>query len=125
VPSTRPRQTWDEALKPRLRGPGQPKTKIDVVYGDTRGKVEGKVEPIAQAFRAMGAHGGGCRAALRHLCVAGPLHDRNGELWLSERAVPRVRKLGICYELAADFGEFYRTYGDRPSRSATQKPRTR
>jgi Putative metallopeptidase len=119
-------KVWDDALKPRLRGPGQPKTKIDVVYGDTRGKVEGKVEPIAQAFRAMGVMD----------AVAAQLSDTY--VWPapftiamescgypSAQWLPRVRKLGICYELAADFGEFYRTYGDRPSRSATQKPRTR
>jgi hypothetical protein len=119
-------KAWGDALKPRLRSPDQPKTKIDVVYGDTKGKVEGKVEPIAQAFRSMGLLE----------AVAAELSDTY--VWPapftiamescgypSAQWLPRVRKLGICYELAADFGEFYRTYGDRPSRSATQKPRTR
>jgi Putative metallopeptidase len=113
---------WGGALKPRLRSPDQPKTKIDVVYGDAKGKVE----PIAQAFRSMGLLE----------AVAAELSDTY--VWPapftiamescgypSAQWLPRVRKLGICYELAADFGEFYRTYGDRPSRGATQKPRTR
>jgi hypothetical protein len=119
-------KVWDDALKPRLRSPDQPKTRIDVVYGDTKGKVEGKVEPIAQAFRSMGileavaAQLSDTYAWPAPFTIAMESCGYPSAQWL-----PRVRKLGICYELAADFGEFYRTYGDRPSRNATQKPRTR
>jgi hypothetical protein len=119
-------KVWDDALKPRLRGPGQPKTKIDVVYGDTRGKVEGKVEPIAQAFRAMGLmEAVAAQLSDTYVWPAPFTIEMESCGYPSAQWLPRVRKLGICYELAADFGEFYRTYGDRPSRSATQKPRTR
>jgi hypothetical protein len=115
-------KVWGEALKPRLRRPDQPKAKIDVVYGEAKGKVE----PIAQAFRSMGVLE----------AVAAKLSDTYQwpepitiEMqscgYPSAQWLPRVRKLGICYELAADFGEFYRTYGDRPSSSAAQRPRPR
>jgi hypothetical protein len=119
-------KAWDEALKPRLRGPDQPKTKIDVVYGDTKGKVEGKVEPIAQAFRAMGLlEAVAAQLSDTYVWPAPFTIAMESCGYPSAQWLPRTRTLGICYELAADFGEFYRTYGDRPSRSATQKPRTR
>jgi hypothetical protein len=119
-------KVWDEALKSRLRSPDQPKTKIDVVYGDTKGKVEGKVEPIAQAFRSMGIlEALAAQLSDTYVWPAPFTIAMESCGYPSAQWLPRVRKLGICYELAADFGEFYRTYGDRPSRSATQKPRTR
>jgi hypothetical protein len=117
-------KVWDEALKPRLRSPDQPKTKIEVVYGPADAK--GKVEPIAQAFRSMGLlEAVAAQLADTYVWPAPFTIEMESCGYPSAQWLPRVRKLGICYELAADFGEFYRTYGDRPSRSATQKPRTR
>jgi hypothetical protein len=119
-------KTWDEALKARLRSPDQPKTKIDVVYGDTKGKVEGKMEPIAQAFRAMGLlEAVAAQLSDTYVWPAPFTIEMESCGYPSAQWLPRVHKLGICYELAADFGEFYRTYGDRPSRNATPKARTR
>jgi hypothetical protein len=43
----------------------------------------------------------------------------NGQ-WL-----PRARKVSLCYELAADFADLYRGYGDRPASSEPRKPRAR
>jgi Putative metallopeptidase len=117
-------KAWDEALKPRLRSPDQPKTKIDVVYGPPDAK--GKVEPIAQAFRAMGIlEAVAAQLSDTYMWPSPFTIEMESCGYPSAQWLPRVRKLGVCYELAADFGEFYRTYGDRPSRSATQKPRTR
>jgi hypothetical protein len=117
-------KAWDEALKARLRSPDQPKTKIDVVYGPSDAK--GKVEPIAQAFRSMGIlEAVAAQLADTYVWPAPLTIAMESCGYPSAQWLPRVHKLGICYELAADFGEFYRTYGDRPSRSATQKPRTR
>jgi Putative metallopeptidase len=117
-------KAWDEALKARLRSPDQPKTKIDVVYGPADAK--GKVEPIAQAFRSMGVlEAVAAQLADTYVWPAPFTIEMESCGYPSAQWLPRVQKLGICYELAADFGEFYRTYGDRPSRSATPKPRTR
>jgi hypothetical protein len=117
-------KAWDEALKARLRSPDQPRTKIDVVYGPSDAK--GKVEPIAQAFRSMGIlEAVAARLSDTYVWPAPFTIAMESCGYPSAQWLPRVHKLGICYELAADFGEFYRTYGDRPSRSATQKPRTR
>ncbi len=117
-------KAWDEALKARLRSPNQPKTKIDVVYGPADAK--GKVEPIAQAFRAMGLlEAVAAQLSDTYVWPAPFTIEMETCGYPSAQWLPRVHKLGICYELAADFGEFYRTYGDRPSRSAAPKPRTR
>ena len=40
---------WDLLLKPHLRSPDQPKTKIDVVYGEARDRLE----PAARAAQSM------------------------------------------------------------------------
>jgi Putative metallopeptidase len=117
-------KTWDDALKPRLRRPDQPKTKIDVVYAPADAK--GKVEPIAQAFRSMGLlEAVAAQLSDTYVWPAPFTIEMESCGYPSAQWLPRVHKLGICYELAADFGEFYRTYGDRPSRSAAPKPRTR
>jgi hypothetical protein len=117
-------KVWDDALKARLRGPDQPKTKIDVVYGPADAK--GKVEPIAQAFRAMGLlEAVAAQLSDTYVWPAPFTIEMESCGYPSAQWLPRTRTLGICYELAADFGEFYRTYGDRPSRSASPKPRTR
>src|SRR5215470_10427702 len=42
--------SWDTVLKSHLRAPDQPKTKIDVVYGEGKGKLD----MYARAFRAVG-----------------------------------------------------------------------
>jgi hypothetical protein len=70
--------SWDTALKPHLRRPDQPKTKIDVVYGEAKG---GKLEGVAQALRSITLLG---RKHGRHLCVAGSRCDRNAKLRLPE-----------------------------------------
>jgi Putative metallopeptidase len=118
-------KVWDDALKASLRSPDQPKTKIDVVYGDTKGKVESKLEPIAQAFRAMGLlEAVAAQLSDTYVWPAPFTIAMESCGYPSAQWLPRTRTLGICYELAADFGEFYRTYGDRPSGNA-RKPRPR
>ena len=41
--------SWDLLLKPHVRAPDQPKTKIDVIYGEAKGRVEF----AAQALRSI------------------------------------------------------------------------
>jgi hypothetical protein len=114
---------WDMALKPHLRSPDQPKTGINVVYGPASG---GKLEAVAQALRSM----------MLLETVAERMADTYA--WPAPFAIemqscgspnaqwlPRVRKISLCYELAADFGDLYRGYGDRPASSEPRKPRAR
>jgi Putative metallopeptidase len=99
---------WDLLLKPHLRSPDQPKTEIDVVYGEAKAGLG----PAARAARSI----------LFLETVAQNLADTfvwpaSFTLEMQSCGFPNARwvlsthKLTVCYELAADFAELYRTYG--------------
>jgi hypothetical protein len=114
--------TWDMALKPHLRSADQPKTKIDVVYGDATGKLEA----AAQALRAMRLlETVAERMADTYAWPAPFAIEMQSCGYANAQWLPKARKLALCYELAADFGDLYRGYGDRPANSETRKPRAR
>jgi len=114
--------TWNMALKQHLRGPDQPKTKIDVVYGDAKGKLEG----IAQALREMRLlETVADRMADTYAWPAPFTIEMESCGYANAQWLPRAHKLALCYELAADFGDLYRGYGDRPASSTIRKSRAR
>jgi putative metallopeptidase DUF4344 len=115
--------TWDTALKPHLRLPDQPKTKIDVVYGDAKG---GKLEAAAAALRSMKLlETVAERMADAYSWPAPFAIEMQSCGYPNAQWLPKARKVSLCYELAADFGDLYRGYGDRPASSETRKPRAR
>jgi len=100
---------WGAVLKPHSRGAEQSKTKIDVAYGDGKGKYDG----YAEGFRS-----------LRLLDVVA---DRLSELFawpvpfaletqtcgfVNAQWVTETHKLTICYELADDFADLYSYNGE-------------
>jgi hypothetical protein len=100
--------SWGLVLKPHLRAPDQPKTKIDVVYGEAKGNLKG----FAEAARSI----------LLLETVAQHLADEF--VWPAPFVLemqscgapnaawdPPTRQLYLCYELAEDFAELYRSYG--------------
>jgi hypothetical protein len=100
--------SWDLVLKPHLRGPDQAKTKIDVVYGPAEGR-------NAHAKQVMSSVG-----VLE--TIAGHLADQYAwpapfSLEMVSCGFPNARwdlqthKLTLCYELASDFADLYRSYG--------------
>jgi hypothetical protein len=100
--------SWGQALKPYLRAPDQPKTKIDVVYGEAKGNLEG----IAQAARSimmleyMAQH-----AADVFVWPAPFTMEMQSCGFINATWFNPTRKLTLCYELAEDFAELYRAYG--------------
>jgi hypothetical protein len=111
---------WDSVLKPFARDPDQPKIKIDVTYGDG----EGEYNLYAQAYRSV-----------RLLDVV-TARLENVLAWPMPFAVEMqtcggfntgwnesTRKLTLCYELAADFVELYRSYNDKLMASANPNPK--
>jgi Putative metallopeptidase len=113
---------WEMALKPYLRSPDQPKTKINVVYGDAKGKLEA----VAQALRSMALlETVAERMADAYTWPAPFTIELQSCGFSNAQWLPRTHKLAMCYELASDFGDLYRGYGDRPASSETRKPRTR
>ena len=110
--------SWDLLLKPHLRAPDQPRTKIDVVYGEAKGGLEA----AAQAARSI----------LFLETVAQNVADTFDwpapfTLEMQSCGFPNARwvlsthKLTVCYELAADFAELYRAYGAAPADSRKRK----
>jgi Putative metallopeptidase len=113
---------WDMALKPHLRSPDQPKTKIDVVYGDAKGKLEA----AAQALRSMRLlETVAERMADTYAWPAPFALEMQSCGYPNAQWLAAAHKLVLCYELASDFGDLYRGYGERPSNSETRKPRAR
>ena len=100
--------SWGLALNAHLRAPDQPKTKIDVIYGDGKGNLEGfaqaarsimLLEPVAQ------------HAADLFVWPAPFTMEMQSCGFINAAWVASTRKLTLCYELAEDFAELYRAYG--------------
>ena len=100
--------SWDQVLKPHVRPPDQPPTKIDVIYGEAKGPLE----TVANMMKSIG------------LLEAIGTHTAEAFVWPAPFTIegqtcgfPNARwdlqthKLIVCYELAADFADLYRTYG--------------
>jgi hypothetical protein len=114
--------SWDLVLKPHLRAPDQPKTPIEVAYGEAKGRLE-------RSARAA-------RSNLLLETVA--QHVADEFVWpapftleMQTCGFPNARwdlsthKLTLCYELAADFEELYRAFGAAPEGSWKSTHRSR
>jgi Putative metallopeptidase len=110
--------SWDMVLRPHLRSPDQPKTKIDVVYGEAKGPLEAGAQ------------------ALRSIMLLETVADRLSDalVWpapftieIQSCGFPNAqwvldtRKLTLCYELAADFVDLYREYGSASNNRKKRK----
>jgi hypothetical protein len=99
--------SWESALKPYLRAPDAPRQKIELTYGDARGKLA----VYARTFRdikfleTLAEHLGDRYAWPRPFVMEMVECGEVGANWHS-------RKLKICYEMAHEFAELYRDYGD-------------
>jgi len=112
--------SWDLVLKPHRRAPDQPKTKIDVVYGDGKDKLE----TVAQIARAIKLLEPVAQLAADELAWPAPFVLEMQSCGMINAAwVASTRKLTLCYELAADFAELYRVYGTAPMGSRKRKSR--
>jgi Putative metallopeptidase len=112
---------WDALLKPHLRAPEQPKTKIDVAYGDAKGRLD----VVAKAMRSIGL----LEAVAEHTAEAF-VWPNPFKLEMQTCGYPNARwdfpsrTLFLCYELAADFAELYRAYGAAPAEKVARKNET-
>jgi hypothetical protein len=110
--------SWDTALKSHRRSPDQPKTKIDVVYGEGKGRLA----MFARAFQAIG------------FLEAIAEYDAENFVWRRPFVIEmqscgqpdahwdlKTPKLYICYEMAEEFLDLYQDVSaerTRPSRMA-------
>lgn len=103
--------SWNTVLKRHQRQPDQPKTHINIVYGDGKGNLDG----YAKAFRHLQI----LETVAEHLedDVAWPepftLEMRSCG-FINAQWINPERKLLLCYELAADFAELYRDFNQVP-----------
>jgi len=111
-------RAWDRMLKSHRRGADDPKIKIDVVYGDGKGDLS----TYAEGFRQVRLLETVAENAVERLAWPSPFTlemrscgDVNAS-WVTE-----LRKLTVCYELAADFGELYRDYLFVPANAKRRK----
>lgn len=101
--------SWNKALEPHRRGPETPQTKINIIY-----------EP--------GGPNAELEAVFRHLRMLESVADYASSqfAWRAELSLemqtcgspdagwyPEIRKVIVCYELAADFAQLYLEYGDK------------
>jgi hypothetical protein len=99
----------DPVLKPHRRTPDQPKTKIDVVYGPAEGRaaIAQRVNRSIRLLETVAEH------ATDEFAWPAPY-----TLEMQSCGYPNARwdlsthKLTVCYELAAEFADLYRGYGD-------------
>jgi hypothetical protein len=115
--------SWDTALQPHLRRPDQPKTRIDVVYGEAKG---GKLEAVAQALHSiMLLETVAERMADTYAWPAPFALEMQSCGYPNAQWLPKAHKVVLCYELAGDFADLYRGYGDRPTGGEPRKSRAR
>jgi hypothetical protein len=102
---------WQTVLKPWLREPGDPETKIDVVYGDGKGMYDG----VATMFRSIRfletvAANSAARYKWPHpFTLKMESCGHPGTEYDDE-----ARIITICYETPFDFAELYRVYAQSP-----------
>lgn len=112
--------SWDMMLKSHFRAPDAPKQKIEINYGEGKGKLE----IYERAFRAIQfletiAEDLADRFAWpRSFVIEMRSCDNANADWSG-----KARKLLICYELAQEFAELYRDYGQ--TKTATKSKRQR
>jgi hypothetical protein len=113
-------KSWGMVLQPHVRTADQPKTKIDVVYGDAKGKLEIAAE-IARSIRLLD----GVAAQSSELVVWPAPFSLETQTcgFINAKWDQSTRKLTLCYELAEDFAELYRDYGIPRRESRTRKSR--
>jgi hypothetical protein len=115
-------KSWGKVLEPHLRTPDQPKTKIDVIYGEATG-------PLAISAQVA-----------RAIKLLEPVAERSADLvvwpapftleaktcgFVNARWSTSQRNLTLCYELAQDFAELYRAYGEDRAESRPAKGKSR
>jgi hypothetical protein len=113
-------KSWGVVLQPHVRAADQPKTKIDVVYGEAKGKLEIAAQ-IARSIRLLDGVG-----AQSSELVAWPAPfslEMQTCGFINAKWDQSTRKLTLCYELAEDFAELYRDYGIPRRESRARKSR--
>jgi hypothetical protein len=99
--------SWYAVLKPHVRGPDQPETRIDVAYGEGKGVLE----LFARSFSAIGILEGASARLRAEYTYPAPFNMKMESCGNPAAGWDdKTRTLRLCYELAFDFAELYRAY---------------
>src|SRR5215467_9297129 len=113
-------KSWGVLLQPHVRTADQPRTKIDVVYGDAKGKLE----IAAQMARSIKLLDGVAARSSELVAWPAPFSlEMQTCGFANAKWDESTRKLTLCYELAEDFTELYRDYGIPRRESRARKSR--
>jgi hypothetical protein len=99
--------SWDTVLAPHRRDAGEQKTKISWSYGEAKGNLAVYADGLRrlQLLETIAA------AAENALSWPAPFAlEAKTCGFINARWINELRKLELCYELAADFGELYRDF---------------
>jgi Putative metallopeptidase len=101
---------WESVLKPHRRVADEPKTKIDVVYGEGKGDLEiyAKGFPAVRLLEVLAEY----LADEFALPIPFTLEMQSCGV-INAAWVASTRKLTVCYELADDFADLYRVHGPK------------
>jgi hypothetical protein len=114
--------SWDLVLKPHRRGPDQPITEIDTIYGLAEGKAA-VGQQVARSIRLLQAVAE--RVANDFVWPVPFTLEMQSCGFPNSRWDLATRKLTLCYELADEFADLYRDYGvtraEAPRRSESSK----
>jgi hypothetical protein len=111
--------SWEMLLRPHLHSPDQPKTKIDVVYSEGKGdrlKTIAEVSRSIKLLETVAERSSDAFAWPEPFTMEAQTCGFPNAAWVQE-----THKLTVCYELAADFSDLYRTYGAVPTSSRKRK----
>ena len=99
--------SWENVLKPHLRGPDQPKTQFNIVYGEGKGElmVFERTFRAVQLLEMVASYASDRYVWRRPLTLEMQACGDSGAYWNVANA-----KLTLCYEMAAEFSELYRKY---------------
>ena len=102
--------SWDLVLKPHVRTPDQPETKIDVVYGEAKGSLVHVAEAMRsiRLLEAVAVRSAEAFAWPKPLTFEMKTCGYADGFWN-----PSNRRLTVCYEFAAQFADLYLKYGQR------------
>jgi hypothetical protein len=113
-------KAWGVLLQPHVRAADQPQTKIDVVYGDGKGKLEVAAE-MARSVKLL--DGVATRSSELVVWPAPFSLEMQTCGFINAKWNQPTHKLTLCYELAEDFAELYRDYGIPRRESRARKSR--
>jgi hypothetical protein len=111
--------SWEEVLKPHRRNPDDPKTALNIIYGPAEGQNATYAE-VARHVRLLEAIGDNLSDAFvwrAPISLEMQSCGQSGAYWQI-----RTKRVILCYEMAQEFADLYRTYGRSMLLSASDKP---